>query len=113
MVSELKDIQLGPVFIDANRAHDDEPWRLKRLDLLRRILFYHEYIFLKQTARVTGLYDHKGALAVSWTATPTKEQQSMLRDFWEGVFNEALVDHFVRGKQITDDCGWDGCPLPT
>jgi len=108
------------IIINANRGHEDEPWRLERLDLLRRILQYHKETFLEQEvliaigsktsfrrqACVTHLYDHKGNLAVNWTDTPTKEQQDALASFWETIFCEAEVDHFVQGRPIIDSSGF-------
>jgi hypothetical protein len=99
--------------IDANRGHDDEPWRLTRLDLLRRLLAYHEHYFFQHgnNARVLALYDHKGCLAVNWSALPELEQQNVLNGLWEDAFFEPIIDHFVRGKQLTDNCGWGGSPF--
>jgi len=85
------DKQLGAISIDANRGNADEPWRLDRPDLLRRILQYHIDTFLGEKARVTHLYDHKGSLAVNWDGTPTQEQQELLAGFWENVFWEPLI----------------------
>jgi hypothetical protein len=103
-------IRQDEISIDANRA-SEEVWRLERLDLLRRLILHQRHYFLEQGAHVLQLYDHKGALAVNWSETPSVEQQGLLKDFWETAFFEPIIDHFVNGRQITDNNGWDGAPL--
>ena len=101
------------ILIDANRA-DEEFWRLERLDLLRRILRYHEHTFLEAKATVIGLYDHKGMLAVNWSARPSKDQRERLGIFWGEVFCEPEIEHFVRGRSMLDEVhtAWSDAPFP-
>ena len=112
--TQVQDIAAG-ISIDANRA-DEEPWRLERLDLLRRVLVSHKETFIDREARVTDLYDHKGNLAVNWAATPAQRQQDLLAEFWQGaVFCEANIEHFVQGRSMAPEetSDWGYSPFPT
>lgn len=91
-------------------AYEDDPSRFERLDLLRRLLELHRYYFCERDAHVLAIYDHKGGLAVNWSAAPDQEQQKVLDELWEHAFFEPLTDHFVLGEQITDNCDWCGNP---
>jgi hypothetical protein len=84
------------IVIDANRA-DEEPDRLTRLRILRDILvYYQDYFCDSSSAKVVSLYDHKGTLSVDWNAAPTKEQKEMVDSFWDAVFFETEVEHYIR-----------------
>lgn len=103
---------IDTIHIDANRA-DEEPFRLERLDILRRLLIYHRHYCYEMPALVTHLYEHKGDLAVNWTARPDAEQCGLLGDLWE-VFCECAenVEHFVQGQPLADPSGWGYAPFP-
>jgi hypothetical protein len=100
---------MNAIQLDAYRGYDDEPWRIERLELLRDIIKYHADFFCDP--KVLALYDCKGNFAVNWSQNPTSEQMEMLNGFIENVLWENAIDHFVRGKQITDNCDWDGGPF--
>jgi hypothetical protein len=77
---------------------DDEPHRIERLELLRRILENGPLI----DGQILALHDHKGCLSVNWAERPsTGELEFVIRAWWTLI--ESNSNHYVQGVPLVLD----------
>jgi hypothetical protein len=75
-----------PIQLTAYREVE-ERWRIKRL----------RNVAAECPTSVLALHDHKGALAVNWSAAPSLREITAVAVAWGNENEMAHIDHFVRG----------------
>ena len=86
--------------IDANRADDDQHWRIYRI---HRILGYAQAIadlnknedFFK---KIYAIYEDKGKLTITWKEKPTEEEKNYFDQAWFSIVTD------YEGNPVVHSC---------
>ncbi|MCD4817924.1 MAG: hypothetical protein K8S23_04470 [Candidatus Cloacimonetes bacterium] len=76
--------------IDAERANDDQYWRINRI---HRLIGYAQALadndnnenFYK---KINKIFDSKGSLTVEWKSKPTDEEKEYFQKAWESIITD-------------------------